>query len=231
MSKTYEIKKFSNSATWRQWLVEHQGDTDGLWLRLYKKASGVDSISYAEALDEALCFGWIDGQKKRYDDLSFLQKFTPRRTKSLWSKRNIEHVVRLTEAGLMMPAGQAEVERAPGDGRWDAAYDAPGDMTVPDYFLAELVKNPKAQAFFETLSKTNRHAIAWRLVTATSEESRKRRLNKILALLDAGQKFHVRSEPASSLRQWCQQIGSGLPVMLPLSDDLAHADNRIVIVE
>ena len=190
MKAQYQVEEFRNSAEWRQWLVEHHSDTDGLWLRLYKKASGVDSVTYAEALDEALCFGWIDGQKKGYDNLSFLQKFTPRRARSLWSKRNIEHVARLTEAGRMMPPGQAEVERAQADGRWDAAYETPSDMTVPDDFLAELSQNPEADAFFQTLNKANRYAIAWRLATATSEAVRKRRMDKLLAMLAAGQKVH-----------------------------------------
>ena len=190
MKAEYQIGEFPNAAEWRQWLVEHHGDTEGLWLRLYKKASGVDSVTYAEALDDALCFGWIDGQKKGYDDLSFLQKFTPRRARSLWSKRNIEHVARLTEAGRMMPPGQTEVERAQGDGRWDAAYETPSDMTVPDDFLTELARNPKADAFFKTLNKANRYAIAWRLATATSETTRKRRMEKMLVMLDAGETFH-----------------------------------------
>ena len=190
MKAEYQIKEFKNAVEWRQWLVEQHNDTDGLWMRLFKKSSAVDSVSYAEALDEALCFGWIDGQKKKHDELSFLQKFTPRRAKSLWSQRNIEHVARLTEASLMMPAGLVEVKRAEEDGRWAAAYAAPSDMMVPDYFLAELAKNPKAEAFFHTLNKTNRYAIAWRLATATADETRKRRMEKMLAMLDAGQKFH-----------------------------------------
>jgi uncharacterized protein YdeI (YjbR/CyaY-like superfamily) len=159
-------------------------------MRLYKKASGVTSVTYAEALDVALCFGWIDGQVKRGDELSYLQKFTPRRKRSLWSKRNVEYVARLTEAGLMMPAGIAEVERAKADGRWSAAYDRPSEMATPDYFLAALRKNPKAAAFFETLNKTNKYAIAWHLQTARTEETRKRRQDKILTMLEAGKKLH-----------------------------------------
>jgi uncharacterized protein YdeI (YjbR/CyaY-like superfamily) len=190
MKAEYQIEEFRNSARWRQWLAEHHEDTDGIWVRMYKKASGIGSITHAEALDEALCFGWIDGQRKAYDELSFLQKFTPRRARSLWSKRNIEHVTRLAEGGLMAPAGLAEVQRAQEDGRWDAAYDAQSEMVIPDYFLTELAKNPKAEAFFETLNKTNKFAIAWRLATATSEDTRKRRLEKLLVMLDAGEKIH-----------------------------------------
>jgi len=190
MKPDYQILAFKNPAEWRQWLADHHADTDGLWLRLYKKASGVASVTYAEALDDALCYGWIDGLKKSYDELSYLQKFTPRRKNSLWSKRNIEHIARLTEASLMMPAGDAEVARAKQDGRWDAAYDKPSEMIIPDYFLVELHKSPEAEAFFATLNKTNRYAIAWSLQTAKTDETRKRRQDKILAMLEAGEKLH-----------------------------------------
>ena len=190
MKPDYEIIPYKDAHTWRQWLDKNHKTVDGVWVRLYKKASGIPSISYAEALDEALCYGWIDGQKKSYDQESFLQKFTPRRAKSIWSKRNIEHIQRLTDQGLMMPAGIAEVERAKADGRWAAAYDTPSEMTIPDEFLAELKKHPVAEKFFATLNKANTYAIAWRLRTAKTEETRKRRQDKILALLDAEQKLH-----------------------------------------
>jgi uncharacterized protein YdeI (YjbR/CyaY-like superfamily) len=186
----YKIITFKDSATWRRWLDENHAKTDGVWVKLYKKASGTPTVTYAEALDEALCYGWIDGQKRGYDEESFLQKFTPRRTKSMWSKRNIEHIQRLTEQGLMMPAGIAEAERAKEDGRWAAAYDTPSEMAIPDEFLAELKKHPVAEKFFATLNKANTYAIAWRLQTAKTEETRKRRQDKIIALLDAGQKLH-----------------------------------------
>jgi uncharacterized protein YdeI (YjbR/CyaY-like superfamily) len=137
-----------------------------------------------------LCYGWIDGQKKSYDQESFLQKFTPRRASSVWSKRNIEHIGRLTEQSRMMPAGIAEVERAKVDGRWAAAYDTPSEMAIPDAFLAELKKHPVAEKFFTTLNKANTYAIAWRLQTAKTEETRQRRQDKIIALLDAEQKLH-----------------------------------------
>ncbi len=186
----YQIQSFQNQAAFREWLMSHGKDTQGIWLRIYKKASQVPSITYDQALDEALCFGWIDGQKKSYDELSFLQKFTPRRSKSMWSKRNIEHITRLKAAGLMTPAGQLEVEKAQADGRWEAAYDAPSNMQVPDYFLKELDKSPKAKALYETLNKTNKYAIAWRLQTAKTEATRTRRTAKIIAMLNAGEKLH-----------------------------------------
>ena len=156
---------------------------------MYKKASGIESVNYAEALDQALCFGWIDGQKKSYDEVSFLQKFTPRRKRSMWSKHNIEHIDRLTQANLMTPAGLLEVQRAKDDGRWDAAYDKPSEMVVPESFMIELDKNPAAKAFFETLNKSNKYAVAWRLQTAKTDETRLRRQNKILAMLEANQRL------------------------------------------
>lgn len=190
MKPDYEIIAFKDSSTWRAWLDENHAKIDGVWLRLYKKSSNLPSVTYAEALGEALCYGWIDGQKKSYDEESFLQKFTPRRVRSMWSKRNIEHIQRLTEQGLMMPAGVLEVERAKEDGRWVAAYDTQSEMSIPNEFLAELKKHPDAEKFFATLNKTNTYAIAWRLQTAKTEETRKRRQDKIIALLDAEQKLH-----------------------------------------
>jgi len=190
MKPDYEIIAFNDSAIWRHWLDENHDKVDGIWLRLYKKASNVPTISYAEALDEALCYGWIDGQKKSYDEDSFLQKFTPRRASSMWSKRNIEHVTRLTERKLMMPSGIVQVNQAQQDGRWAAAYNGPGDITIPHDFMIELKKHPTAEKFFATLNKANTYAIAWRLQTAKTEETRKRRQDKIIALLDSEQKLH-----------------------------------------
>jgi uncharacterized protein YdeI (YjbR/CyaY-like superfamily) len=186
----YDIFAFKDSAVWRRWLEENHDTVDGIWMRLYKKGSNLPSVTYAEALDEALCYGWIDGQKKSYDDKSFLQKFTPRRVNGMWSKRNIEHVARLTESKLMMPSGMAQVEQAQQDGRWAAAYDKPSDMVIPEEFMAELKKHPVAEKFFATLNKSNTYAIAWRLQTAKTENTRKRRQAKIIALLNSEQKLH-----------------------------------------
>lgn len=185
----YDIIAFKNGPAWRKWLDQNHGKADGVWLRLYKKASNIPTVTYAEALDEALCYGWIDGQGKAYDQESYLQKFTPRRARSMWSKRNIEHVARLQKAGLMTPAGLLEVERAQADGRWQAAYDAPSTMEVPAYFLEELRKHPKAEQFYNTLNKTNKYSIAWRLQTAKTDVTRARRTEKIIAALEAGEKF------------------------------------------
>jgi uncharacterized protein YdeI (YjbR/CyaY-like superfamily) len=190
MTVEYEILEFKTRAAFRTWLEKHHATTPGVWLRIYKKASGVPSINHPEALDEALCFGWIDGQRKSYDEVSFLQKFTPRRPRSLWSKRNIQYIERLTQAGLMTEAGLHEVEKAKADGRWAAAYDSPATMEVPDDFLAELRKHPQAAAFFEGLNKTNKYAIAWRLTTAKTDATRLRRMQKIIAMLDKGEKLY-----------------------------------------
>jgi uncharacterized protein YdeI (YjbR/CyaY-like superfamily) len=189
MNTDYDILEFKTSANFREWLDSHFDNTNGVWLRMYKKASGIESITYAEALDEALCFGWIDGQRKSYDEVSFLQKYTPRRPRSLWSKRNIEYTERLIAAKRMMPAGVAEIERAQADGRWAAAYDMPSKMVVPDSFLTELKNHPKAEAFFDTLNKTNKYAIAWRLQTVKTDAGRARRQEKIITMLEAGEKF------------------------------------------
>lgn len=182
------ILLFTSSDEWRQWLSEVT-DTSGIWMRFYKKGKG-ESISYAEALDEALSYGWIDSQVAKYDDDSYLQKFTPRRPKSIWSKRNIGYAERLIAEGKMMPPGLKEVEEAKADGRWQQAYDSPSNMEIPDDFLGELENLPKAKAFFETLNKTNRYAIAWRLQTAKTTATRTRRMQAMLAMLNEGKKFH-----------------------------------------
>ena len=179
----YELIECRTQSDFRQWLARHGSSKAGVWLRLYKKASGIESITYPQALDEALCHGWIDGQRKSYDEVSYVQKYTPRRVRSIWSKRNIEHVARLIEAGLMTDAGLKEVERAQRDGRWAAAYDSFVDMKVPADFLVELHKNPKAEVFFNTLSKSNVYTIAWRLQTAKTDATRRRRTEKLIAML------------------------------------------------
>lgn len=190
MKTEYEMRTFKDAAAWRQWLAENHATFDGLWLRIYKKASGLPTVTYAEALDEALCFGWIDGQVKRYDEESYLQKFTPRRAKSMWSKRNIEHIQRLTEQGLMEQAGLLEVEHAKNDGRWAAAYSPPSEMEASEEFLVALAKHPVAEKFYNSLNKTNRYAIAWQLQTAKTAETRARRQDKIINMLNAEQKLY-----------------------------------------
>jgi uncharacterized protein YdeI (YjbR/CyaY-like superfamily) len=181
---------FKTTADFRAWLETNHGQCGGIWLRFFKKDSGKPTVTYAEALDEALCFGWIDGQAKPLDELSWIQKFTPRRARSGWSKRNTEHVERLTKAGLMMPAGLLAVAAAKADGRWHAAYDSPRNARPPEDFLKALGKNKPAKAFFETLNRANVYAIVYRLQTAKKPETRARRMETILAMLGRGEKFH-----------------------------------------
>jgi uncharacterized protein YdeI (YjbR/CyaY-like superfamily) len=184
------ILSFRSPAEFRKWLAAQHDASEGIWLRIFKKGSETESITYAEALDEALCFGWIDGQKKPHDALSWLQKFTRRRAKSGWSKINTGHAERLLRAGRMRAPGRAEIEAAKQDGRWNAAYDSPRNATFPDDFLAALSKDPKAKTFFDSLNKANRYAISYRLQTAKKAETRQRRMETILGMLARGEAFH-----------------------------------------
>jgi uncharacterized protein YdeI (YjbR/CyaY-like superfamily) len=184
------VKGFRNQKSFRDWLEKNHTKSNGLWIRFYKKGCGKKTITRAEALEEALCFGWIDGQLDRFDDQSWIQRFTPRRSKSGWSKINTQHAQRLIEAGKITDAGKKEVEAAKADGRWDAAYASPRDAYPPEDFLQELNKNKKAKDFFETLNRANVYAIVYRLQTAKKPETRARRMKLILAMMDQGQTFH-----------------------------------------
>ncbi|MES2223203.1 MAG: YdeI/OmpD-associated family protein [Acidobacteriota bacterium] len=181
---------FKTSADFRHWLEQNHAEADGIWLRISKKDSQQTSLTYAEALDQALCFGWIDGQKKPFDKLSWLQKFTPRRPKSGWSKINTQHAQRLIQAKAMTPAGMVAIEAAKADGRWETAYASQRSAVPPEDFLKELRKNKKAQAFFKTLNKANVYAIVYRLETAKKPETRDKRMKTILAMLEQGKAFH-----------------------------------------
>ncbi len=181
---------FKTPADFRRWLEKNCDQSDGVWLRIFKKGSGETSITHAEALEQALCYGWIDGQKKPYNEGSFIQKFTPRRARSAWSKINTEHVERLIKAGQMTPAGLSAVQAAKADGRWQRAYDSPRNAAPPEDFLRALAKNKKAETFFATLNRANVYAIVYRLQTANKPETRERRLKMILAMLDRGERFH-----------------------------------------
>jgi len=185
-----EVLAFPSAKAWRQWLAKHHKTSDGIWLRLFKKTSDTVSVTYAEALDEALCYGWIDGQLKSHDAQSWLRKFTPRRARSIWSKKNLAHVARLTRAGRMKAAGRKALAAAKVDGRLKVAYDAPSKSEVPKDFLAALSKNAKARAFFATLNRANVYAITFRLQTAKKPETREKRMKAILAMLAKGEKFH-----------------------------------------
>jgi uncharacterized protein YdeI (YjbR/CyaY-like superfamily) len=185
-----KILTFKSSTEFQSWLETEHATSDVIWLRIFKKGSGEKSITHSEALDQALCYGWIDGQTQSENERSWLQKFTPRRAKSGWSKRNVSHVERLMKAGQMTRAGLEAVEAAKADGRWQAAYDSPRNAAPPDDFLKALEKSKKAKSFFETLNRANVCAIVYRLQTAKKPETRERRMKKILEMLGRGEKFH-----------------------------------------
>ena len=170
------ILPFETAQDWEAWLQEHHTDTKGVWLKIAKKGTGIQSVSYAEALDSALCYGWIDGQKGSFDEQYWLQKFTPRGKKSGWSKVNCDKVAALVAEGRMQPAGLRQVELAKADGRWELAYDSQSKITVPDDFQSELDKNPEAQEFFKTLNSVNRYAILRRIQIASKPETRSARI-------------------------------------------------------
>ena len=175
---------------WESWLTEHHASSPGVWLKIAKKGSGTPGLSYPEALEIAICFGWIDGQKGRLDDEHWLQRFTPRKPGSRWSKINTEKAAGLIEAGAMRPAGMREVELAREDGRWDAAYAGQRDMGVPDDLASALAADDEARAFFATLSSANRYAILYRIGDAKRPETRARRIAKYVAMLAAGETIH-----------------------------------------
>lgn len=182
---------FPTAAKWEAWLEKNHRKSEGIWLQLFKKASGKTSITYDESVEVALCFGWIDGQKKSKNEESWVQRFTPRRKRSIWSKRNIGIVKRLIAEKHMREAGLREAKAAEQDGRWERAYDGSSMMQIPTDFLAALAKKKKAKAFFATLNKANTYAIAWRLQTAKKPETRARRMGQMLAMLERGEAIHL----------------------------------------
>jgi uncharacterized protein YdeI (YjbR/CyaY-like superfamily) len=183
MAEELEILPFASKDAFAAWLDAEHAQADGVWIKFAKKGTGIETIVYAEALDVALCYGWIDGQVKRSDDRYYLQKFTPRRARSRWSKINVGKATKLIEAGHMRPAGLAEVERAKADGRWDAAYDSPSRIEVPPDLQAELDKHPDAAEFFASLNSQNRYAILYRLHDAKKPATRARRLEQFVGML------------------------------------------------
>jgi uncharacterized protein YdeI (YjbR/CyaY-like superfamily) len=177
-----------DAAAWRAWLAEHHADPTGVWLVLAKKGTeNPTSLTYDRALEEALCHGWIDGQAGRRDEATYRQRFTPRRKRSAWSKRNTGIAERLHAEGRMHPAGQAEVERAKADGRWDAAYAGQASIEVPPDLAEALVAEPKAQAMFEALNSQNRYAVLYRITTAKRSDTRARRIEQFVAMLARGE--------------------------------------------
>lgn len=181
---------FANPRAFSKWLAKNHASSRGIWLKLAKKASGTKSISYPEAVEVALVWGWIDGQKQRADEASWLQKFTARGAKSVWSKLNREKALALIQAGQMQLPGLAEVERAKKDGRWDQAYDPPSRAVVPDDLQAALAKDARAAAFFTTLDSRNRYAVLWRVQTAKKPETRQKRITDLVAMLARGEKVY-----------------------------------------
>ena len=184
------LVSFASAARWEKWLEKNHARAAGVWLCFQKKGSAKKSPTRAEALDAALSYGWIDGQARPRDEQSWLQKFTPRRARSGWSKRNTEHAERLLREGRMKPAGLAQVEAAKSDGRWKAAYDSPRNASLPADFLKQLRRGKKSWAFFKSLNKANLYSIAYRLQTAKRPETREKRMKAILAMLARGEKFH-----------------------------------------
>jgi uncharacterized protein YdeI (YjbR/CyaY-like superfamily) len=181
---------FDSAAAWEAWLEEHHEKSEGLWLRLAKKDSGVSTVTHAQALERALCFGWIDAQRRALDERFWLQRFTPRRAASKWSRINRDKAVELIEQGRMRPAGLAQVQRAKQDGRWEAAYEGQRKAAVPEDLQVELDRNPTASAFFGQLSSQNRYAILYRIQDAKRPETRARRIEKFVAMLNAGETIH-----------------------------------------
>lgn len=181
---------FADADAFEQWLAAQPADSAGVWLKLAKKASGVPSVDYSQALDVALCHGWIDGPKAGVDEVYWLQKFTPRRARSRWSKINRNRVAALIEQGRMRPGGLAEIERAQADGRWAAAYDSMKTAEVPDDLAQALAASPEAQRFFETVDRQNRYAVLHRIQEAKRPETRARRIAQYVAMLAEGRKIH-----------------------------------------
>lgn len=184
------ILAFASQAEWEAWLDAEHRASDGVWIKFAKKGSGVGTVVYAEALDVALCYGWIDSQMQSLDERFYVQKFTPRRARSKWSRINRDKIEELTKAGRMKPAGLAEVELAKADGRWEAAYASPSTVELPPDLQRALDASPQAAEFWAGLNKANRYAIVYQLEDAKKPETRERRLAKFMAMLERGEKLY-----------------------------------------
>ncbi|WP_070398097.1 YdeI family protein [Hydrogenophaga sp. PML113] len=182
---------FKNAKAFEAWLKKNHATSDGLWLKIAKRGATEPSVTYPEAVEIALCWGWIDGQKKGLDDQHFLQRFTPRRARSLWSKTNVDKVARLIGAGRLQPPGLAQVEAARADGRWAQAYDGARTSTAPEDLVAALDANPPAKAFFATLNASNRYAVLWRIQTAVRPATRAKRIAQLVNMLARGETVHA----------------------------------------
>jgi len=184
-----DAREFPSSGDFRSWLAENHATATEVWVAIHKVATGNPSITWEDGVREALCWGWVDAVKKGGKDIWY-QRFTPRRPKSVWSERNRKHVEDLLEKGLMMPAGLAQVDKAKADGRWDAAYAGQKDMVIPQDFLAELAKDPKAQAMYDTLNRQNLFTIYYRVTSAKKPETRAKRIAKLIDTLARGERFY-----------------------------------------
>ena len=190
MADELPVLTFPGPAGLEKWLEEHHASAQGIWLKIAKKGKAEPTVTYAEAVELALCFGWIDSQRRGLDEQYFLQRFTPRRPRGRWSRINRDKVEELTAAGRMRPAGLAEVEAAKADGRWEAAYEGQRTAEVPPDLQRELAASPAARQFFEGLDSANRYAIIYRLGEAKKAETRERRLRKFVGMLERGEKLH-----------------------------------------
>ena len=184
------VMTFESTDAWDTWLAAHHADSPGLWLKIAKKGAAGRTVSYSDALDVALCHGWIDGQKGRHDDEYWLQRFTPRKPGGNWSKINTERAAALIASGRMRPAGLREVERARADGRWEQAYESQSRVTVPEDLARALAANERARAFFATLDSANRYAILYRIGTAKKPETRAKRIDTFVTMLSEHKKIH-----------------------------------------
>ena len=189
-TESYPTLFFDSQSSWEAWLAEHYAGLKGVWLKIAKKETGLPSVNYADALESALCYGWIDGQKAALDGQYWLQKFTPRGRKSGWSKVNCQKAEALIAAGRMQAAGLRQVEAAKADGRWEAAYASQRTIGVPEDLQAELDKHPAARAFFETLNSANRYAVLYRVTTAKKPETRAAKIVKLVEMLERNEKLH-----------------------------------------
>jgi uncharacterized protein YdeI (YjbR/CyaY-like superfamily) len=187
----FPVLPFESKKKWAGWLAKEYDKSTGVWLKLAKKDSGISSVTYEEALDVALCYGWIDGQKKGFDNQYWLQKFTPRGAKSIWSKINTEKAERLIASGEMKAAGLKAVEAAKQDGRWDAAYASQKNIPIPEDFQAALDKNEKAKTFFVSLKSAERYSFLFRILNAKKPETRAKKIQQFVEMLERGEKIHM----------------------------------------
>lgn len=190
------VLAFRNEAAFEKWLAKNHATATEIWLKIHKKNSGLETITYHEALDVALCWGWIDGLKKSFDDKSFIQRFSPRQKRSMWSQINTDHIARLTKAGRMQAPGVAQVDMAKKDGRWDIAYSGAKDMKIPDALAAALRQSKKAQAMYDTLTSQNRFALSFRLLNVKTEETRARKVGEYIAMLERGESIYPNRAPS-----------------------------------